>query len=189
FWTAYKTLADEHDKEFQQKYSTDLDTSLIFVRNFPRPIYLSTLTYRLKAGLFSAISSAFIIEIQPELRQGPDNPAPRTLVVVAQGFLYISLFSTLLVALLAVLGKQWIMHYVAAGSRGTLEERGVERQRKTDGLAKWKFDMVMQMFPLLLQLGLLLFSIALSLYLWTVHSSIAGIVLTFTSMGIIAYFL
>jgi hypothetical protein len=24
-------LADEHDKEFQQKYSTDLDTALIFV--------------------------------------------------------------------------------------------------------------------------------------------------------------
>ncbi|KAJ7474753.1 hypothetical protein FB451DRAFT_954604, partial [Mycena latifolia] len=46
FWSAYKTLADEHDKEFQQKYSTDLDTSLIF------------------AGLFSAVSSAFIIQIQ-----------------------------------------------------------------------------------------------------------------------------
>jgi hypothetical protein len=32
FWNAYMRLADEHDKEFQQKYSTDLDTSLIFVR-------------------------------------------------------------------------------------------------------------------------------------------------------------
>ncbi|KAJ7670648.1 hypothetical protein DFH06DRAFT_1178635 [Mycena polygramma] len=35
FWRAYKTLADEHDKEFQQKYSTDLDTALIFVGTFP----------------------------------------------------------------------------------------------------------------------------------------------------------
>jgi hypothetical protein len=32
FWNLYKTLADEHDKEFHQRYSTDLDTSLIFVR-------------------------------------------------------------------------------------------------------------------------------------------------------------
>ncbi|KAJ6560772.1 hypothetical protein DFH09DRAFT_508589 [Mycena vulgaris] len=31
FWTAYKTLADEFDKEFQRKYGDDLDTSLIFV--------------------------------------------------------------------------------------------------------------------------------------------------------------
>ncbi|KAJ7264213.1 hypothetical protein C8J57DRAFT_995697, partial [Mycena rebaudengoi] len=116
FWDAYKTLADEHDKEFYQKYSTDLDTSLIF------------------AGLFSAVSSAFIIQIQPELQQDPDDVtqgllrllihningslfaaadasppddgAP-TIIVVAQSLLYISLFSTLLAALLAVLGKQW----------------------------------------------------------------------------------
>jgi hypothetical protein len=32
FWTAYKTLADEFDKEIQRKYGNDLDTSLIFVR-------------------------------------------------------------------------------------------------------------------------------------------------------------
>ncbi|KAF7352472.1 hypothetical protein MVEN_01212100 [Mycena venus] len=31
FWQAYKNLADEHDEEFQRKYSTDLDTALIFV--------------------------------------------------------------------------------------------------------------------------------------------------------------
>jgi hypothetical protein len=31
FWASYMKLADEHDKEFQQKYSTDLDTALIFV--------------------------------------------------------------------------------------------------------------------------------------------------------------
>ncbi|KAJ7840805.1 hypothetical protein B0H14DRAFT_2165446, partial [Mycena olivaceomarginata] len=181
FWTAYKTLSDEQDKEFQQKYSTDLDTSLIFVRN--------CLLQLLKAGLFSAVSSAFIIQIQPELQKGPNDPQPQALVLIAQSFLYISLFSTLLVALLAVLGKQWIVHYMAAGSRGTLEERGVERQRKSDGMVKWKFDMLMQMFPLLLQLALLLFSAALSLYLWTVQHSIAVIVFTFTSLGIIAYFL
>jgi hypothetical protein len=32
FWESYMKLADEHDKEFQKKYSTDLDTALIFVR-------------------------------------------------------------------------------------------------------------------------------------------------------------
>ncbi|KAJ7238372.1 hypothetical protein C8J57DRAFT_1566057 [Mycena rebaudengoi] len=49
FWKMYKILADEQDKEFHNKYGTDLDTSLIF------------------AGLFSAVSSAFIIQIQPQL--------------------------------------------------------------------------------------------------------------------------
>ncbi|KAF7348705.1 hypothetical protein MVEN_01389300 [Mycena venus] len=134
FWNAYKALADEHDKEFQQKYSTDLDTALIF------------------AGLFSA------------------NPL---LVLVAQNILYVSLFSTLLAALLAE-------------SAGPSSD-GLERQRKFDGLCRWKFDAVMQTFPLLLQIGLFLFSAALSIYLWTVHLSLAIISLAFTSFGFISY--
>ncbi|KAJ6449091.1 hypothetical protein DFH09DRAFT_1016733, partial [Mycena vulgaris] len=115
FWTAYKTLADEFDKEFQRKYGDNLDTSLIF------------------AGLFSAVSSAFIIQIQPELQPDPnattqalllalvqnitattptgiqiaEGTGPATMIVVAQSLLYFSLMSTLLAALLAVLGKQW----------------------------------------------------------------------------------
>ncbi|KAJ7484170.1 hypothetical protein FB451DRAFT_1027999, partial [Mycena latifolia] len=181
FWNLYKTLADEHDKEFLEKYSSDLDTSLIF------------------AGLFSAVSSAFIIQIQPELQpdpndmnqalmrllihtvnasifSDPDNililgssSTPPALVVVAQSLLYVSLSCTLLAALLAVLGKQWLMYYSAAGERGTIQARGIERQRKFDGLRRWKFDAVLQMFPLLLQVSLLLFAAALSIYLWTVH--------------------
>ncbi|KAJ7701693.1 hypothetical protein B0H16DRAFT_1640609 [Mycena metata] len=101
--------------------------------------------------------------------------------------LYISLFTTLLAALLAVLGKQWIMYYSAAGSRGTVEERGLERQRKLDGLVKWKFDTVLQMFPLLLQLALLLFATSISVFLFTVHFSIAIVVLVLTAAGLGAY--
>ncbi|KAJ7659234.1 hypothetical protein DFH06DRAFT_1297374 [Mycena polygramma] len=166
FWNAYMKVADEHDKEFKEKYSTDLDLALIF------------------AGLFSAVSSAFIIQIQPQLT--PD--APRIIVAV-QGLLYTSLFTTLLAALLAVLGKQWVMHYQAAGSRGTIEERGLERQRKLDGLHKWKLDMVLQMFPLLLQVALLLFWSGLSVYLWPIHHSIAGLVTVLTLLGISSYIL
>ncbi|KAJ7348098.1 hypothetical protein DFH08DRAFT_1080238 [Mycena albidolilacea] len=158
FWNLYKTLADEHDKEFHQRYSTDLDTTLIF------------------AGLFSAIDSAFILQVQPQI-QLHDTPL---VLVVAQSLFYISLGSTLLAALLAVLGKQWLMFYSAAGERGTMEARCLERQRKLDGLRKWKFETILQMFPLLLQFGLLLFSSALSVYLWTIHISLAIIVLGLT---------
>ncbi|KAJ7113240.1 hypothetical protein C8R43DRAFT_903333, partial [Mycena crocata] len=116
FWTAYQKLAVEFDSELHKKYGNNLDTSLIF------------------AGLFSAVSSAFIIQIQPELQPDPNptmqtnlllllvqtatnttlpaikispHSGPTTGIVVAQSLLYFSLFSTLLVALLAVLGKQW----------------------------------------------------------------------------------
>ncbi|KAJ7877168.1 hypothetical protein B0H13DRAFT_1449418, partial [Mycena leptocephala] len=135
------------------------------------------------AGLFSAVASAFIIQIQAGI-QLHDTPS---LVLIAQNMLYISLFSTLLAALLAVLGKQWLMYYLAAGERGTLETRGLERQRKFDGVCRWKFNTVMQVFPLLLQIGLFLFSTALSIYLWTIHISLAITVLSITSFGFISY--
>ncbi|KAJ7098859.1 hypothetical protein C8R44DRAFT_682982, partial [Mycena epipterygia] len=124
FWTVYNKLADEFDKEFKEKYGDDLDNSLIF------------------AGLFSAVASAFIILIQPEFQTDPTEmllmllvqnitgstvpgmqtsaqTGPSILVRVAQSLLYLSLFSTLFAALLAVLGKQWIMYYNSAGERGT----------------------------------------------------------------------
>ncbi|KAJ7484228.1 hypothetical protein FB451DRAFT_1169296 [Mycena latifolia] len=130
FWHSYKGLADENDKEFLQKYSTELDASLIF-------------NLFIYFGLFSAVSSAFIIQIQSGTT---DRVSP--IVVVAQSLLYISLFSTLLAALLAVLGKQWLMYYSAAGQRGTIEARGLERQRKLDALRSWKFDTAMEFSPL-----------------------------------------
>ncbi|KAJ7670347.1 hypothetical protein B0H17DRAFT_1246086, partial [Mycena rosella] len=165
FWNLDKNLADEHDRELQQRYSTDLDASLIF------------------AGLFSAVDSAFIIQIQPEIKR----TGTPLIIVLAQSLLYISLGSTLFAALLAVLGKQWLMFYSAAGERGTIEARGLERQRKFDGLRRWKFDTVMQIFPLLPQLGLFLFAVALSVYLWSIHLSLAIIVISFTSFGVTTY--
>ncbi|KAJ7032092.1 hypothetical protein C8F04DRAFT_668000 [Mycena alexandri] len=192
FWTAYKGLADEFDREFQAKYGSDLDTALIF------------------AGLFSAVSSAFIIQIQPDLQPDPNTmtqallallvhnitgiavppPPPSgalSTVIVAQSLLYFSLFSTLLAALLAVLGKQWLLYYDSAGEKGTMEQRGIERQNKFNGIQRWKFGIVMQICPLLIQLSLLLFGAALSIYLWTIHHTLAGISLALTGLGCTLY--
>ncbi|KAJ7850092.1 hypothetical protein B0H13DRAFT_2401800, partial [Mycena leptocephala] len=154
-------LADEHDKDFHKKYSTGLDSALIF------------------SGLFSAISSAFIFQIQSKPASNTPVNTP-ILVLVAKGMLYISLFITLRAALLAVLGKQWLMYYRTVGSGRTIEERGLERQRKLDGLRRWKFEAVLQTFPVHLHLALLLFCCALSVYLWTIDRSIAIIVLAMT---------
>ncbi|KAJ7918398.1 hypothetical protein B0H13DRAFT_1512817, partial [Mycena leptocephala] len=166
------------------------------------------------AGLFSAVNSAFIIQIQPELQPDPNlitqgllgllvhnithlppPPAllpplatPVTIVIIAQGILYVSLLTTLLVALLAVLGKEWLLHYDSVEERGTIKERGLDRQRKFDGIRHWKFELVMQMIPLLLQFSLLLFATALSIYLWTIHHAIASIVIGLTTLSIILYF-
>jgi hypothetical protein len=90
-------------------------------------------------------------------------------------------------SLLAVLGKQWLLYYSSVGQHGTVAERGAERQRKFDGIRRWRFNMVMQVFPLLLQLSLLLFATALSIYLWTIHHFIGGTVFVLTALGVGLY--
>jgi hypothetical protein len=47
--------------------------------------------------------------------------------------------------------------------------------------------MVLQTFPLLLQLALFLVSAGLSIYLWTIHIAIAVIVMILTCCGFAAY--
>jgi hypothetical protein len=91
-------------------------------------------------------------------------------------------------AFVVVLGKQWLITYMAVGTRGTLEQRCLERQRKFLGLQKWRLETVMQVFlPLLLQFALLLFAVALSIYLWTINHAIAAIVVSLTTLGVISY--
>ncbi|KAF9782694.1 hypothetical protein BJ322DRAFT_1142987, partial [Thelephora terrestris] len=50
FYKMFNREADEYDKDFHRKSHDDLNTTLIF------------------AGLFSAVASAFIVDIQQELR-------------------------------------------------------------------------------------------------------------------------
>ncbi|KAJ6452410.1 hypothetical protein C8R45DRAFT_1112972 [Mycena sanguinolenta] len=173
FWTAYETLADEFDEDFQRRYGNDLDTALIF----PDP---NAITQELLGMLVRNITGTAVSLSTPQA-------SPPAIAVVAQSLLYFSLFTTLLAALLAVLGKQWLLHYGSARERGTIEEKGLERQRKLDGLRRWNFDLVMQIFPLLLQLALLLFAVGLSFYLWTVNRAIAWIILSLSSTAFILH--
>ena len=72
FYTTYKREATEYDTEYMKKYNEDLNTNLIFVwlhsllsrpRHLPRP----------QAGLFSAVSSAFVINAQSKLEPDPSE--------------------------------------------------------------------------------------------------------------------
>ena len=65
----YRKEAEEYDKEFMKKYEEDLDTTLIFVSSVS-PSDVGMLT-RSQAGLFSAVTSAFILDVQSQLQ--PDT--------------------------------------------------------------------------------------------------------------------
>jgi len=66
-------------------------------------------------------------------------------------------------------------------------ERCGDRQRKFDGLEKWPFRIFIESLPIMLQLALLLLASGLSRYMWSVNASVAGVVISFTTVGFLFY--
>ena len=66
-------------------------------------------------------------------------------------------------------------------------ERCGDRQRKFDGLEKWPFRLFIESLPVMLQIALLLLTCGLSRYMWSVNTSIAWVVISFTVIGFLFY--
>jgi len=167
-----------------------------------------------QAGLFSAVSSAFIIDVQSKLQPDPNemtaaymqilihamnnslfpdaNPdsvtwsGPPPEIVTVQSLLYASLATSLFAAFIAMLGKQWVNRYLR-NRGGSAADKSRDRQRKLDGFDKWHFHLVIESLPVMLQLALLLLGCALSRYLWTISRTVAGVVVAMTLFGFTSY--
>jgi hypothetical protein len=165
--------------------------------------------------LFSAVSSAFVIDVQSGLQPDssgrseaylrailltlnrsivPDeDPAappvwngPPAEIVTTSNLLYASLLMSLLAAFVAMLGKQWLNRYLRH-TGGSMIERCGDRQRKFDGLEKWPFRLCMESLPIMLQVALLLLACGLSRYIWSVNTSVGRVVVSFTIIGVLFY--
>ena len=107
-------------------------------------------------------------------------------IITVQSLLYASLASSLFAAFLAMLGKQWVNRYLR-NRGGSAADKSRDRQRKLDGLERWHFQLVIESLPVMLQLGLLLLGCALSLYLWTISRTVAGVTIAVTTFGVALY--
>ena len=169
----------------------------------------------LQAGLFSAVSSAFVIDTHTKLETDPneqsaallrailiilnqsaipnESPAvppiqedPPSEIVTATGLMYASLLISLLAAFVAMLGKQWLNRYLRHAG-GSMIERCGDRQRKCDGLQKWPFHLFIESLPVMLQMALLLLACGLCRHMWSINSSVAYILIVLTALGLLFY--
>ena len=168
-----------------------------------------------QAGLLSAVTSAFIIEIKSELQPDPNEdtaallrflvyklentsvgdiptlpqpwPGPPRTIVHVQAILLASLAVSLFSAFLAMLGKQWLNRYASIDMRGSAIERSQHRQQKLDGIVSWYFEHVMESLPSMLQVALLLLGGALSRYFWDISKTVASVIVGVTSFGALFY--
>ena len=170
-----------------------------------------------QAGLFSAVSSAFIVNMQSSLSPSDsdttiailkilvnkiDNntfPAqeatlpvwtgPSTTTIWIQTLAYASLSSSLLAAFGAMLAKQWLGHFKTSRfGRGALHERCQRRQQKFDGLETWHFSTILATLPIFLQLSLFFFGVALAANIWALQHTVASVIMVTTGFGVIFTF-
>ncbi|KAF9791149.1 hypothetical protein BJ322DRAFT_429637 [Thelephora terrestris] len=150
FYQHYRKAAEEYDKEFifMKERDEDLNTTLIF------------------AGRFSAVASAFIIQLQSDPNQEtaallrvsiykidksspwvatpplyrsesvPPNDRSRPKLIVRQP----RRISPLRFPCDAS-EKQWLIRYALADMRGSAIERSQDRLRRLDGMVAWYFEM------------------------------------------------
>ena len=169
----------------------------------------------IQAGLFSAVASAFVIQVHSQLQPDPNDETaallrvlihkiynttfgsdvptvpqwtgPPPTIVHVEAILYSSLATSIFSAFLAMLGKQWLNRYASIDMRGSAIQRSQNRQQKMDGIVSWYFHYVMESLPLMLQFALLLLGCGLSLYLWGINTTVASVMIGITSFGAIFY--
>ena len=217
FWSAYERVAKQHDDEFIERHNGEMDVLLIFVCASFFASTWDSIEGVIQAGLFSAVSSAFIVNMQSSLMPSAsdttnallkilvnkiDNTTfppqevalpvwtgPSSTIIWTQTLAYASLSSSLLAAFGAVLGKQWLGHFKTSRfGRGALHERCKRRQQKLDALESSHFSTILATLPILLQLSLLFFGIALAGNIWTLQHTVASVIMATTAFGLIFYF-
>jgi Family of unknown function (DUF6535) len=97
-----------------------------------------------------------------------------------------SLTCSLLAAFGAVLAKQWMVEYPrGVASSATPYERAQHRQICYAGLFVWKFQTIIKIFPILIQIAFILFFIGLCQFLFMLHSSIGWTVTILCIIGLL----
>ncbi|KAH8106844.1 hypothetical protein BXZ70DRAFT_253047 [Cristinia sonorae] len=196
FWSAYRGAAERYDDEFLRKYNNDMDSSMIL------------------AGLFSAVCASFAQIMAPDL--SPDSnvttqlllqallvavngtsplstPIPSTwagptaTAIWVQSLLYASLSCSLFAVLGAVLAKQWLINYSGIAEKGTIERRSMDRQAKLDAIETWHLVTILEIVPILLQMSLLLFGVALSAYILNLQRGIGYVLIVINGIGALLY--
>jgi hypothetical protein len=90
------------------------------------------------------------------------------------GIWFTSLGLSLSAALIAMLGKEWLTAFLSSRPR-PIHSHALLRQSRLEGLERWWALHILSLLPSLLHASLLLFSVGLVIYLWTLDIAIAAV--------------
>ncbi|KAK0485590.1 hypothetical protein EDD18DRAFT_1260648, partial [Armillaria luteobubalina] len=180
-WRTYVDESKNHDARMVAESRETVDVLLVFAGLFSAVVttFVSQTSQNLQAD-YAQISASLLFEIvliQRAIANGssPNNvPAsslnpyirftPTTTDVWVNVLWFTSLSLSLATALVAVLVKQWLHHYIALPS-GTPREQSHVRQFRYGGFEKWHVLVIIGLLPVLMHLALGIFFIGLIIFL------------------------
>ncbi|KAF8597966.1 hypothetical protein BDV93DRAFT_610082 [Ceratobasidium sp. AG-I] len=195
-WKLYVAEAKEYDNELVEREHRNIDVMLVF------------------AALFSAILTAFLLDSKNLMRADPADATTLLLTRIAQrledpsaafrpveipafeptvaaqwinGLWFASLGLSLAAALLAMMAKEWLTTFAASRPRPA-HSFAIERQARLDALSSWGALQMIDHLPLFLHVALLLFSLGLMVYLYSlVDLAVATVIALLTGATILFY--
>ncbi|KAK0492117.1 hypothetical protein EDD18DRAFT_1258305, partial [Armillaria luteobubalina] len=180
-WRTYDDESRIHGTNMVEEARDNVDVLLVFAGLFSAVVttFVSQ-TYQNLQVDYAAVSASLLYEsvlVQRAVANGspvdsiapsPLNPTitfvPATTDIWVNGLWFTSLFLSLTTALVAVLVKQWLHHYVALPS-GTSRDRSFTRQFRYAGFQKWHVPVIIGLLPVLMHLALAIFLIGLVIFL------------------------
>ncbi|KAK0498763.1 hypothetical protein EDD18DRAFT_1070521, partial [Armillaria luteobubalina] len=180
-WRTYVDESTDYDARMVGESRDSVDVLLVFADLFSAVV--TTLAPQTSQSLqadYNQVSTALLFEIvliQRAVANGssvdsvpvsPLNPytmfTPATTDLWVNGLWFMSLFLSLSTALVAVLVKQWLHHYLALPS-GTPRERSHVRQYRYGGFQTWHVLVIIGLLPVLMHLALGIFFVGLVIFL------------------------
>ncbi|PBK83163.1 hypothetical protein ARMGADRAFT_883167, partial [Armillaria gallica] len=180
-WRTYEDESKSHDANMVEESRDNVDIMLVFAGLFSAVVTTFVAqTYQNLQADYTAMSASLLFElvlVQRAIANGATvnsttpsslNPSiafvPAATDIWVNGLWFTSLFLSLTTALVAVLVKQWLHHYVALPS-GMPRDRSLTRQFRYAGFQKWHVQVIIGLLPVFMHLALAIFLVGLAVFL------------------------
>ncbi|KAK0474747.1 hypothetical protein IW261DRAFT_1341417, partial [Armillaria novae-zelandiae] len=201
-WVTYEDESRNHDTNMIEDSRDNIDVLLVFAGLFSAVLTTFVAqTYQNLQVDNAAMSAALLFElvlVQRAIANGslvdaiaPSRLSPNIALVPAttdvwvNGLCFTSLFLSLTIALVAVLAKQWLHHYIVPPS-GTPRDRSF-RQFQYASFRKWYVQVIIGLLPVLMHLALVRFLVGLVNFLHPLRGALSWTVGTGTVLVYAAY--
>ncbi|KAH9030764.1 hypothetical protein EDB85DRAFT_1402900 [Lactarius pseudohatsudake] len=199
-FSLYLSYAEKHDKEQTDSWKAGADGILVFTGLFAAALATFVIdSYKSLLPDTGSNTVAILTQISQQLSNGsqtsaqayvaPSSPfKPSTSAVWVNALWFLSLVISLFCALLATLQQHWARRYLRLTQpQCAVHKRARLRSFFAEGVERFHLAFAVEAIPALLHISVFLFLTGLVISLFTIHHTIAYIILAATVTGGIVY--